>query len=266
MVVRVRAGAGLVVDHEHRVELRVEALVDEHLHGDPAVREDGGRHASRHRRGADRLRVLQHLEVHLAVPEQEEVVVARVAGVERSRGAVGRRPEPERVAPVRPRPGRGHLDPPRRARRAKRVRHPDGDRPACAGLERHAAPLEVEHGVALEDVEARLERVQVLVDVPVGELYERQRHVRRAERAVDEAAAREPARAPRKRVAEDGVLAADEPIARPAVGEVVRPGVAAHSVTPDGSTTADEATAAANPGPLSLRPSAPSATRSAPRT
>ena len=85
VVVRVGAGSRLVVDHEHRVELRVEPLVDEHLHGDPAVGEDGGRHAPGHGRRTHRLALLQEIEVHLAVREQEEVVVPRVAGVERDR-------------------------------------------------------------------------------------------------------------------------------------------------------------------------------------
>ena len=45
-----RDRAGLVADHDHRVQLRVEPLVDEHLHRDPAVGEGGRRHARRHRR------------------------------------------------------------------------------------------------------------------------------------------------------------------------------------------------------------------------
>ncbi len=53
MVVRVRDRAGLVGDHEHRVQLRVEPLVDEHLHRDAAVGERRGRHARGDRRRAD---------------------------------------------------------------------------------------------------------------------------------------------------------------------------------------------------------------------
>ena len=49
------------------------------------------------------------------------------------------------------------------------VRHADRDRAAGAGLERHAAAVEVQDGLAREDVEARLERVQVRVHVPVLE-------------------------------------------------------------------------------------------------
>ena len=56
MVVRMRDRAGLVVDHEHRVQLRVEPLVDEHLHGDAAVGEHGRRHARGDGRRADRAR------------------------------------------------------------------------------------------------------------------------------------------------------------------------------------------------------------------
>ena len=53
---------------------------------------------------------------------------------------------------------------------------------------------------------------------------------------------------------------------RPAVGERPGSGLAAHSGTPEGSTTADEATADARPGaPLRLSPPS-SWTRSAPRT
>ena len=110
---------------------------------------------------------------------------------------VGSRAEEERVAPVDPRPRRGHLDPPGLAGAAERVRRADGDRAAGARRERHAAACEVEDRLALEDVEARLERVEVLVDVTVRERDDGERHVRRAERPVDQPARRQAARSAR---------------------------------------------------------------------
>src|SRR5581483_914270 len=260
MVVRMRDRTGLVRHHEHRVQLRVEARVDEHLHGDAAVRERRRRHARGDGRRSDGRTALQPLEIHLALGEQEEVPVARVAHVERLGGRSGRRPEEERVAAVWARPRRPHLDP--AAAAAKGVRDADGNRAARAGLQRDAATVEVEHRLALEDVEARLERVQVLVQVAVVERDECQGHVRRPERAVDEPARREAARAARKRLGGHDVLAADEAIGRASVGELARAAVAQRG-TAAGSTTAAEATAAATSSggrPLS------DATRSAPRT
>ena len=108
------------------MELRIESLVHEHLHGDPAVGEDGSRHASRHGRRTHRLASLQEIEVHLAVPEQEEVVVARIAGVERGGGTVRRRSEEEGVAAVGAGTRRGHLDPQRAVTATKRMGRADG--------------------------------------------------------------------------------------------------------------------------------------------
>ena len=68
----------------------------------------------------------------------------------------------------------------------------------------------------------------MLVDVPVGERDERQRHVRRAERAVDEPAGRQAARAARQGVGERDVLAPDEAVAGPPVRELARAGLAGH--------------------------------------
>ena len=96
--------ARLVIHHEHRVELRVETLVDEHLDRDAAVREERGRHARRHGRRAEYLGVLQPVDVHLAVGEEKEVAVPRVAYVERLRRRVRRGSEEERVAAVGARP------------------------------------------------------------------------------------------------------------------------------------------------------------------
>ena len=45
VVVRLRRAADLVVDGEHRHVVGAERLVHEHLHGDPAVREDRDVHA-----------------------------------------------------------------------------------------------------------------------------------------------------------------------------------------------------------------------------
>ena len=125
MVVRVGARSRLVVDHEHRVQLGVQPLVDEHLHGDPAVGEDGRRHAPGHRRRAHRLRVLEAIEIGLAVAQQEEIAVPRIPGVERLRRGLGRRPEEERVAAIDARSRRRHLDPERPALGAERMRRPD---------------------------------------------------------------------------------------------------------------------------------------------
>src|SRR5581483_63860 len=207
---------------------------------------------------ADRAAALEDVEVHLALAEEEEVAVARVAHVEGLRLAVGRRPEEEGVAPVCARPRRRHLDPKCRRPGAKGVRHADGDDAARARPELDAASVEVEHRLALEDVEAGLERVHVRVDVPVVERDERQRHVRRAERAADEAARAQPARMSGQRVGELDVLAAHEPVARHPVREVTSAGFA-HAPSP---TTAAAATASAAP----LRPASPFASRSAPRT
>ena len=94
----------------------------------------------------------------------------------------------------------------------------------------------------------------MLVDMAVDERDQRQRHVRRAERAVDEPAGRQAARAARQGVGELDVLAPDEAISRPPVRELARAGVAGHRGTPAGSTTAEDATAAAIPGVPSCWP------------
>ena len=59
----------------------------------------------------------------------------------------------------------------------------DADRhdPAGTGLELDAAAVEIEDRLALEHVEAGLERVDMRVDVPALEGDQRQRHVRRTE-------------------------------------------------------------------------------------
>src|SRR5690349_23600047 len=65
LVVRVRDRSGLVGDHEHRVQLRVEALVHQHLHRDAAVEEGRRRHARRDRKST-RLNS-SHVEISYAV-------------------------------------------------------------------------------------------------------------------------------------------------------------------------------------------------------
>ena len=266
MVVRVRDRTRLVVDHEHGVELSVEPLVDQHLDGDAAVGEDGRRHACRHGRSADGCTALEPVEIHLAFGEEEEVAVARVTDVERLGGQIGRRLQEEGVARVGTRPRRGHLDPQPTAIRAEGMRHAHRHAAARSGLELHAAPVEIEHRLAPEHVEAGLERMHVRVDVPVDQRDERQRHVCRAARAADEATGRQAARAARQRLAELDVLTADEAVRRPAVCQLACAGVAAHRGTAAGSTTAEEATAAARSDAPSCRLSPVSGTRSAPRT
>ena len=84
------------------------------------------------------------------------------------------------------RPRRGHLDPACALVDAPGVGHADRDRAARVRLELDAAAVEVEHGLAGEHVEARLERVQVRVHVAVLERDERQAGVRRARVAADQ--------------------------------------------------------------------------------
>ena len=140
MVVRVRDRAGLVADHEHRVQLSVETLVDEHLHGDAAVEQCRGRHARRDRRRR-RARPLAtaRSSVHVGGREVEQVAVARVAQVERRNGSMSGGGPRKNVsggwsAPRGPR--RRHLDPlangPRCATRAARRPGSRRRRPARA--------------------------------------------------------------------------------------------------------------------------------------
>jgi hypothetical protein len=93
--------AGPVFDHEHRVQLGVEALVDEHFHRDPAVREERRRHACRDGRLLDRGADLQPVEFHLAIVEAKQVPGTGVANLEGG-GFVGirRSPDEERVVPA----------------------------------------------------------------------------------------------------------------------------------------------------------------------
>ena len=149
MVMRVRDSSRLVVDHEHRVQLRVEPLVDEHLDGDAAVGERCGRHARRDGRRPDRGAALQSVDVHLAVREQEEIAVARVADVERRCLGLRGRPEKERVAPIGARTRCDHLHPERAPVATPRMGNADGHDAARTWLELDPTPIEVEHRAAL---------------------------------------------------------------------------------------------------------------------
>jgi hypothetical protein len=182
MVVGVSNRARLVADHEHRLELGVESLVNEHLDGDAAVGEGGGRHARRDRRRVDGRTTLQPVDVHVVRPEQEQVAVPRVANVERKRLRVGRRPDEERVGWLAGTTwtGRRHLDPASPALTAPRVCRADGQRTAGTWFQLHRCILEIEDGLAVEHVERRLEGVQMRIHVPVRELDQRQTGVRRA--------------------------------------------------------------------------------------
>ena len=166
--------------------------------------------------------------IHLSVPEQEEVAVARVADVERRSRRFGRRAEKERVAAVGARPRSDHLDPERAAGAAPGVRNAHRRDAAGAGLQLDRTAVEVEHRLPLEDVEALLVRMEVRVEVPVRERAQREPHVRRTGRAVDEPAGLEAAGLVRIRIGEGDVLAADEAMTRPPVRERARSGVAGH--------------------------------------
>jgi hypothetical protein len=214
------------------VELRVEPLVDEHLHRDPAVREEGGRHARGDRRCADRRPHLQPVEIHLAVRQEEKVPGERIAHVELLRAALRRCAEEERIAPVGTRPRRGHLEPERAFVGAKCVPYADRDDATRARLQTDTSPVEVQHRPALEHVEARLVGVDVLVHVAAGKRNERECHVRRAEGAADQPARREAARVSRQGLRQLDVRATDEPVRRATVAELARAGVSAHLTTP----------------------------------
>ena len=193
-------------------------------------------------------------------------MVARVANVERGDVTVRRRAEKEGVACVGARTRRGHLDPPCAVAAPKSMRRAHGYRSAGAGLELHTSPFQVEHGFPFEHVEARLVGVRMLVDMAVDERDQRQRHVRRAERAVDEPAGRKAGGVARQGVRELDVLAPDEAISGAPVRELVCAGLAGHRGTPADPTTAEDATAAAIPSAPSRRPPSSFARRSAPRT
>ena len=149
MVVGMGDGSRLVGDHEHRLQLGIEALVDEHLHGDAAVGECRGCHARGDRRLVDGRALLQPVDVHVARAEQEQVAVTRVADIERQRVGVGGRPEEEGVRrPARPAgTRRQHLDPAgRRPRCARHAARRPGIAPQAPGFSRTAVSVEKEDG------------------------------------------------------------------------------------------------------------------------
>ena len=90
------------------------------------------------------------------------------------------------------------------------MRDADGDRAARARPERDTVTVEIEDGLAGEDVEARLERVQVRVDVTAGELDEHEAGVRRACVPADQDCACQSLRTVGQRRRELDVLVADE--------------------------------------------------------
>src|SRR5207247_2645141 len=101
-------------DDEHRMQVRAESLVDEHLDGDAAVGQQRADHARRDRRlvGA-RAAVPRGLDVELAFPELEEVAAARVADVEQNGWGEWGRVDEEGVRRLflAAWPRRRHLDP-----------------------------------------------------------------------------------------------------------------------------------------------------------
>ena len=117
---------------------------------------------------------LQAVELHLALVEPEQVPGARVAHVERDRARPsGARPDEEGVLPagaVDARLRRAHVDPARGAVAGPThaCRTPTGTTPQAPGQEPVRPAVQDEDRRALEDVEALLERVQVLVHRAVG--------------------------------------------------------------------------------------------------
>ena len=90
-------------------------------------------------------------------------------------------------------------------------RDADRDRAARARSELDPVTVEIEDGLAGEDVEARLERVQVRVDVAaVDELDEHEAGVRRARVRADQDRARQSVRTIWQRRSELDVLATNE--------------------------------------------------------
>jgi hypothetical protein len=73
------------------------------------------------------------------------------------------------------------------------VRHADRDHAAGAGFEAHAAAVEIEHRITVEDVEALFVGVQVQVDPAVlVELGEAEAYVDRPAVAADQFGAAQP--------------------------------------------------------------------------
>ena len=164
------------------VEMGVETLVDEHLHGDAAVGEKCGRHAGGDRRLVDGCALLEVVDVHLPVVQPEEVAVPRVTHVERSRRRERRSAEEVGVVAFAGAPWlwRSHVDPGRRSLVGTPRADADGHNTARAREQRDSATVEIERRRAFEHVEALLEGVHVRLDVAVLEPAEPETHVHRS--------------------------------------------------------------------------------------
>jgi hypothetical protein len=142
--------------------------VDEHLDGYAAVDQQRRRHARRHRRGVDGGAELEVVDIHLPGPEAEEGPRAGVTDVEQLAGAHGDRLPGEeqvrRAADARRR--RVDLHPPGRltVAHAPGVRDANGNEAALIDRQAPAVTVDREDGVAVEDVEALLDRMHVSGD------------------------------------------------------------------------------------------------------
>ncbi len=112
VVVGQRRAAGLVLDHEHRVQDGAQSLIDQHLHGDAAVGQQRRRHACRDRGRVDGRADLEVVDVHLPRAEPEQRARARIADVRLAAAGLRQRfPCPEGVRrPDGPRHGRVGLE------------------------------------------------------------------------------------------------------------------------------------------------------------
>ena len=81
VVVWMGDGRGLVIDHEHGVELGAALLVDQHLHTDAAVRQECGGHAGRHGGSAHVGATREFAKVHRIRIEAHGVLVSGVTHV-----------------------------------------------------------------------------------------------------------------------------------------------------------------------------------------
>ena len=115
MVVRMRDAAGLVFHHEHRRELRVQPLIDQHFDRDAAVGQQRRRHARRDGRRVDPRAHPQVFEGSIAIVQLKQVPRSRVADVELFGLLRVRRADGKRVVgrSVRARLRRQHVDPAR---------------------------------------------------------------------------------------------------------------------------------------------------------
>jgi hypothetical protein len=92
------------------------------------------------------------------------------------------------------------------------VPHPDRDRAARARLEADAVAVEIERGFAGEDVERRLERMEMAVDVAVGQLDQRQTRVCGAVVAPDQDRTRQSSAVSRQRRHELDLFSANQDV------------------------------------------------------